>query len=396
MALDKPMSELNESDLDSLIAAGTPELKTLEYKLSLPGRSESDRKEFFADVSSFANSAGGHIVYGMRADAGIPLESVGVDEDGDPAILSLESAIRDGIVPRIAGIHTTAIKLAKTGKTAIVMHIPKSFAAPHMVQYKGSSRFYARTSNGKYQLDVHEIRAAMLGSETTAQRIRDFRLDRIAQIRARETPVPLPAGPSISLHLIPVNAIASTRNYDLVRLKSNSSIHQTLAPLFWSFVNNSRLNLDGLLLYNINKDQISPAFTQVYRTGIIESADTLFFKSPEQFGRGKILPSEAFEKGLLTSVQRYLSTLKSLEVDLPLLVTVSLLDVKGYALSLDYAQTDEFDREIISAQEIMIESYDVNITSVMKPLLDQIWNAAGRAGSPYYSGDTWTGRLQPS
>jgi hypothetical protein len=392
MAFDKPISELNESDLDALIAAGTPELKTLEYKLSLPGRSENDRKELFADVSSFANSVGGHIVYGMRADAGIPLGSVGVDEEGDPAILSLESAIRDGIAPRIAGIHSTAIKLAKTGKAAIVMHIPKSFAAPHMVQYKGSSRFYARTSNGKYQMDVHEIRVAMLATETIAQRIRDFRLDRISRIRARDTPIPLPAGPCISLHLIPVNAVGSTRSYDVASLKSNLAIHQTLAPLFYSFVNNSRLNLDGLLLYNTNKDQMSPAFTQVYRNGIIESADTLFFKNPEQFGRGKVLPSEAFERGLLTSVQRYLYALKSLEVDLPLLVTVSLLDVKGYALSLDYSQTDEFDRDIISAQEITIESYNVNVPLAMKPLLDQIWNAAGREGSPYYSGDKWTGQ----
>lgn len=394
MALDKPISELNESDLDALIAAGTPELKTLEYKQSLPGRSESDRKEFLADVSSFANSAGGRLVYGMRADAGVPLESVGVEEEGDSAILSLESSIRNGIAPRVAGIHSVAIKLAKSGKAVIVMQIPKSFAAPHMVQFKGSSRFYARTSNGKYQLDVHEIRAAMLATETIAQRIRDFRLDRISRIRARETPIPLPAGPCISLHLIPVNAVGSTRSYDVAGLKSNLGIHQTLAPLFWSFVNNSRLNLDGLLLYNTNKDQMSPAFTQVYRTGIIESADTLFFKAREQFGRGKALPSEAFESGLLRSVQNYLSTLKSIEVDLPVLVAVSLLDVKGYALSLDHAQTDEFDRDIISAQEITIESYDVNVPLAMKPLLDQIWNAAGCEGSPYYSSDNWTGQRQ--
>jgi hypothetical protein len=72
----------------------TPELKTLEYKQSLPGTSDNDRKEFFADVSSFANSAGGHLVYGIRADAGVPLEPMGADEEGDSAILSMENAIR--------------------------------------------------------------------------------------------------------------------------------------------------------------------------------------------------------------------------------------------------------------------------------------------------------------
>ena len=70
MALDKPLDGLTEADLAELITAGMPELKTLEYKQTLSGTSDADRKEFLADVSSFANSSGGHLIYGcgqMRA-----------------------------------------------------------------------------------------------------------------------------------------------------------------------------------------------------------------------------------------------------------------------------------------------------------------------------------------
>ena len=126
MALDKTIEEISEADLTSLIDAGTPELKTLDYKQSLPGNSDEDRKEFLADASSFANAAGSHLIYGMRAEAGVPTELLGVPDDGDAAILRLESSIRDGIVPRITGVHSTAIKLGNS-KTAVLVRVPRAF-----------------------------------------------------------------------------------------------------------------------------------------------------------------------------------------------------------------------------------------------------------------------------
>jgi hypothetical protein len=65
LALDKPVEEITEADLTALIEAGTPELKTLEYKQAPPGGGDDVRKEFLADVASFANSSGGHLIYGM-------------------------------------------------------------------------------------------------------------------------------------------------------------------------------------------------------------------------------------------------------------------------------------------------------------------------------------------
>jgi hypothetical protein len=205
VALDKPVEEITEKDLIELIDARTPELRTLDYKQCLPGTSDDKRKEFLADASSFANCVGGHLIYGMRADAGVPIELVGIPEDGDASILRLENMIRDGIAPRMA-VHSGAIKLANS-RTAVVI---RSLAPPHMVTFGGTSRVYSRTSNGKYQLDVHEIRAAFLGSETTAERIRNFRLDRVSRVRVGETPVPLQQGPCTVLHIIPPSAFGSS------------------------------------------------------------------------------------------------------------------------------------------------------------------------------------------
>ena len=55
----KPLESITEADLRSLTENGASEIKTLEYKRSLPGRSDEEKKEFLADASSFANPAGG-------------------------------------------------------------------------------------------------------------------------------------------------------------------------------------------------------------------------------------------------------------------------------------------------------------------------------------------------
>jgi hypothetical protein len=395
MALDKPIEEITEADLASLIDAGTPELKTLDYKQSLPGHSDDDRKEFLADISSFANSAGGHLIFGMRADAGVPVELTGVDEEGDGAILRLESSIRDGIDPRIAGIHSTSITLANS-RAAILIRIPKSFASPHIVRFKNTSRFYSRASNGKYQLDVHEIRAAFLGSETTAERMRTFRLDRVSRIRARETAIPLRAGPCTALHIVPLSAFGSGTRYDVIALKAKTAIYQALAPLFLDSANYSRINFDGLLVYDVDHNKSSAGFSQLYRSGIIETSDATLISSAESHGRGKIISGLAFEVRLFSSIGRLLPVLKSLGVDPPLVLMLALIDVRGYTMiTHDYFGAfgggAPVDREVLVPHEVLIDAYCVDVPLVMKPLVDEIWNAADFKGSIYYKDGKWVG-----
>lgn len=50
----KDIEEITEEVLQALIDNKVSEQKTIEYKQALPGNSEKDKKEFLADVSSFA------------------------------------------------------------------------------------------------------------------------------------------------------------------------------------------------------------------------------------------------------------------------------------------------------------------------------------------------------
>ena len=174
---NKPLESIEKSGLQSLVENQVPEGKTIEYKQALPGNSDSDKREFLADVSSFANAAGGDLIYGVKEKSGIPVKVSGLQSiDSDAEILRLQNMIRDGIEPRIPGVSIRSVPLEKSG-SAIVIRVPRSWASPHMVTFKGLSRFYSRTSAGKYPLDVHELRAAFALSETTAERIRNFLIE---------------------------------------------------------------------------------------------------------------------------------------------------------------------------------------------------------------------------
>ena len=63
--IHKNLNEITQHDLEDLITNQTLERKTLEYKRSIPSNSDSEKKEFLADVSSFANASGGDLIYGI-------------------------------------------------------------------------------------------------------------------------------------------------------------------------------------------------------------------------------------------------------------------------------------------------------------------------------------------
>jgi len=187
MALEgRTVDDLIEDDLQKLIQFKEAEAKKIDYKLMLPGGSDRERIDCLGDVSSFANAAGGHLVYGMKEDQGLPVELPGlVNVDPDAEVLRLDGMAQRGIRPRIPGLSSRPIPL-RNGNVAIVTHVPKSWAGPHMVTYNDSQRFYGRNSAGKYQLDIDELRASFNAWGAAAERIERFRADRLARIVAGE------------------------------------------------------------------------------------------------------------------------------------------------------------------------------------------------------------------
>ena len=75
---DVPIEAIDAVLLEGLVSDEVAEGKTIEYKSALPGRADGDKIEFLADVSSFANAGGGHILYGVIEQGGIPVTIPGL------------------------------------------------------------------------------------------------------------------------------------------------------------------------------------------------------------------------------------------------------------------------------------------------------------------------------
>ena len=90
-------------------------------------------KEIAKDVSAFANSDGGCIIYGIEEDKHLPKKiDSGVDHDKYTREW-LENVITSNISPRIDGITISPIPLSPDNSVYIV-DIPKSSRGPHQAQ----------------------------------------------------------------------------------------------------------------------------------------------------------------------------------------------------------------------------------------------------------------------
>jgi hypothetical protein len=117
-----------------------------------------------------------------------------------------------------------------------------------MVTLGGTNKFYSRNSNGKYPLDVDEIRTAVLATESQTERIKSFIQDRIAKIVAQETSVPLCSTQCLVLHVIPLRPFLNDSRLDL------SGDPYTTMGAFQPFRCGGRghHNLDGFISYGLS------------------------------------------------------------------------------------------------------------------------------------------------
>ena len=382
--INKQLDKINLDDINLLKNDAVLEGKTIEYKRTPPESSDSGRKEFLADISSFANASGGDLIFGITEEGGTPKSIDGIEiKNIDEEILKYENIIRDGIEPRVS-FSTRAVGVSDK-KSIFIFRVGKSWSGPHRVIFKGHDKFYSRNSAGKYALDTNELKNAFNFSQTLTEQINKFRTERISQLVADNLPLPFYDGGKIILHLIPLESFSPS-----YRLELTSSIvkPEKLRPIYshgWSH----RINLEGILSYSGGRDDKSHSYIQLYRNGIIEAVEGLILSDK---GDNKIIPSITYELELLKSLTELLQMEKELGVNMPIAIFLTLMGTDGYEMGVDRARfwTDDYykiDRDILNLPETIVESYDVDPKSILRPMFDLIWNACGFERSYNFDND---------
>lgn len=383
--LPSNLQTIKEDDFKNLVDNQVSESRTLEYKLELPKGTDEDKKEFLADISSFANTVGGDIVYGIEAINGIANGVPGIAiADLDQEILRIESIISSGLQPRI--IHTIhAVKLA-SGSYVIIIRISQSLLAPHRVIFKGQDKFFGRNSAGKYSLDVEQLRTAFLQSDAIEQKIKDLHATRVLDIEAGRTPFIVSGKRKIIIHMIPIESFASKVSLSQKQIEDLSQNLELTRPMYsGSGWNPYRVNLDGWVSNSGVSDEGKSAYTylQIFRKGYLEAVESMILSGGANF------PNYLFEDEIIKFCSKGLSILKKLGLTTPVYIFVTFLGVKGMGMGRDqmrfYANAPlTVEKEILDLPDIAVQSFDEDMTQSMRPSLEVVWNACGIATSENY------------
>jgi Putative DNA-binding domain len=255
----KPVSKLEISDIRALIGT-VAESRYIDFKQSVIGRADADRKEFVADVTAFANASGGHIVFGVAEGPDAVAANIAglAVADRDEEERRLSDMIRNGTEPRLSDFEFKWIDDQKKS-SVLVLHVPRSWRSPHRVTLAGHSQFYIRNSRGKHPMNTDELRTAFTYGRALEENIARFREARINAIRKQEAPIVPDAGPLMIVHGMPMVSFADPPTI-------------TFAPreLLLPPLGGGGYNLSYTLEGTVSHQPSSMAYTLHFRNGILE------------------------------------------------------------------------------------------------------------------------------
>lgn len=179
LAFFKPLTEITERDLTGLIDNQVRENQNLEYKEIMYGNTDGEKREMLRDISSMANAEGGHILIGIAEDnqnEGIPVQIVGID-NGTDVSARITSSCLSNIDERIIGLGVHPVTLAN-GKSVVIIQIPRSPRAPHIITFGGLNQFWKRHDRQKSAMSISEIREGFAATEQSMVKIDEFLIKR--------------------------------------------------------------------------------------------------------------------------------------------------------------------------------------------------------------------------
>lgn len=383
MPLDKPLDELQASDVQELQNYGTPEGECLEFKRDLPDLRDREAKhEFLCDVSSFANTSGGHLIFGVTEGGGVPTAINGlpaVDRDG--LKLAIHNLLRDAVRPSLTHIQIKDIEF-EDGRWCLVMRIASSWLRPHAVPLRGGLAFYMRNSAGKYPLDVAGLRSAYVLSTATRERIRDFRAQRLSAVLAGETPIPVGRGPKAVIHFLPLSAFETDNE---VQLHSLVRPHREWAegPRWMGGL--YRYNLDGLVFHSASyrnppKDAVED-YLQFFASGIAEVVDACSLRSNSWFN-----DTRQYDRRFVRDLRTVVSVQEELGVGGPIFILTTFLGMRDWSVNCGHHNPEVLiDRDILTLPDVRVDDPSASIYDTARPILDAFWRAGGWPRSLSYN-----------
>jgi hypothetical protein len=199
------------------------------------------------------------------------------------------------------------------------------------------------------------------------------------EVRSRKYVPNLDIEGSFFIHVLPLGP-----NRPDINIKLHEEELQILMPPPFCGSWDHRYNLDGCMVFDGEKKCRS--YIQYFRNGGMETYTSKTHYKQDQ-DRPPSLRARAAEKFTIKSINTYLSFIDSLGIEPPFVIYISFTNLKDSAIYLlnpflFELEHNKFDREEILLPGIVIDSFEVEVPELIKPLFEIVWQAAGWNGKP--------------
>lgn len=146
--LGQPPGPITSEMLDAAVADRLPETDDLDWKSKLYAGKELVKSDFPKDVAAMANRGGGTLVFGITEHEKCATGREDVGPLGEQYERALRSAATSAISPPIIGLEILSV--GETGNYALVVAVPATTDAPHLVH---KDQFYGAPIRNNAQTD---------------------------------------------------------------------------------------------------------------------------------------------------------------------------------------------------------------------------------------------------
>jgi hypothetical protein len=132
---------------------------------------------------------------------------------------------------------------------------------------------------------------------------------------------------------------------------------------------------------------------QIFRSGVIESVESMILSRDGS----NLIPTFTLEQQIIEHTGRCLNLVQRLGIEVPIYVYITMTGVSGQKLGLDRTRINYDDTpipvDILNLPEVVFESFEQDVPTILHPAFDLLWQACGIPGSVNYDADgNWTGR----
>ena len=198
--LGAPVDQLTEAHIAALVTGGVREDTDLDFKQTLYGHTDSDKRDLTGDVAAMANTIGGAVILGIE-----DVETVATNLHPVPLTdaeeLRMRQIVAGNVAPHVPFAIHPVPTVANPADGYYVLEIPRSPAAPHAVVVNNGLRYPRRDGASTRWLIESEVADAYRNRYASAHQ----QEERLAEVR-RQGDAALPPATDhswLSLALVP-------------------------------------------------------------------------------------------------------------------------------------------------------------------------------------------------